>query len=223
MPVLCWLCFRFTSPTLKGVIRHIGCIHAHEANFFTYCGVNSCSRSYTNFYSFKKHLYRHHRCELDSAYQVNISVNLSEYTEDNASNIPNTDSSTVSVQPHGELATTYSPHSTYNFSKRMVALFLLKAKEIHKVSQKSLDGIIADFTTFINLLLEDLQCEMKYWVSSKNYLINDTDLYNIFQKFFDPFNGMNTRYLQEKYFRETLQMLVGLDFDVFMFPFLGAF
>ena len=65
MVVLCWLCFKVAAATLKGILKHIGTIHSCEPNFSITCGVHSCPRRYSNFFSFKKHLYRKHRAELE--------------------------------------------------------------------------------------------------------------------------------------------------------------
>ena len=40
-------------------------VHAHDPAFHVVCGIAGCARSFTNFYSFKKHLYRKHQDYLD--------------------------------------------------------------------------------------------------------------------------------------------------------------
>ena len=40
-------------------------VHAYDPRFFVLCGVDGCTRTYRNFYSFKKHMYRKHRAHLD--------------------------------------------------------------------------------------------------------------------------------------------------------------
>ena len=49
----------FAAPTLKGVVRHVGKLHAHEAGFRVCCGVSGCPRTYTKFHSYRKHMYVH--------------------------------------------------------------------------------------------------------------------------------------------------------------------
>jgi len=51
--------------SMKRVMRHIGALHAHEAGFHICCGIAGCSRTYKNFASFQKHLYRIHRDVLE--------------------------------------------------------------------------------------------------------------------------------------------------------------
>ena len=63
----CWLCSSFASRTLKAVVRHIGAVHSHEANFHIKCDIQGCVRTYTNFFSFKNHVYRNHKDALDDS------------------------------------------------------------------------------------------------------------------------------------------------------------
>lgn len=57
----CPLCLFFASRSLKGVVRHIGVVHSHDASFHIVCGLNGCPRSYRNFHSYKKHMFQRHR------------------------------------------------------------------------------------------------------------------------------------------------------------------
>ena len=59
--MLCPLCSTFAAKDLKGVLRHMGTIHAHEAGFYVRCQVKDCPYTYTNYHSYKKHLYKKHR------------------------------------------------------------------------------------------------------------------------------------------------------------------
>ena len=70
MRCVCWICHKVALPTLKAVVRHMASVHAHDPLFRVCCGIDGCSWSYTNFYSFKKHLYRKHReaMEVDGTY-----------------------------------------------------------------------------------------------------------------------------------------------------------
>ena len=53
----CPLCETFAAPNLKGVVRHVGLVHSHEPGFRLTGGVEGCTRSYTKFNSYKKHMY----------------------------------------------------------------------------------------------------------------------------------------------------------------------
>ena len=169
----------------------MGCVHAHEPNFYVSCGINSCCRSYTNLYSFKKHLYRKHRLELEF---YPFSESFRERDDHTG-----TQDSDVSEEP-----------PTHMLSKRTTALLLLKTREVRKVSQRALDE---DLTIFVRAVVSSLEFEMKHNLE----LLGGEDTFlhafnDVFHKYstIDFFQGLNSRYLQEKYYRECLGMLVRL-------------
>lgn len=122
----CSLCHTFSAKSMSTVLRHIGSVHAHEPNFHIVCGVNGCSRAYYNYHSFRKHLLlgRRHR---DSAFHD--EVNRCEEGD-------------LSMLTSGEGEFDQGGNSSGRHhvlpeqqSKRAKALFLMKAKEVHKISQ----------------------------------------------------------------------------------------
>ena len=57
----CPLCSYFAAPTMDGVVRHIGAVHAHQADFSICCGIGGCPRTYKKFHSYRQHMLRHHK------------------------------------------------------------------------------------------------------------------------------------------------------------------
>ena len=124
----CTICHRFASSTLKRVVRHIGSVHSFEPGFQITCGVNGCARTYTNFRSFQKHLTRQHQ----AAFEKNTTDDSTADSHVLEEEIPlNIDASPI--------VTTEEERSSL---KRSAALFLLKTKEVHRVTQTALNGII---------------------------------------------------------------------------------
>ena len=81
MVVVCPLCSSFVAKDLKGVLRHMGTVHAHEAGFYVRCYVQECPATYSNFHSYKKHLYKKHRdvlgvssCDSSANYSSDTTV-----------------------------------------------------------------------------------------------------------------------------------------------------
>ena len=62
---ICWLCYKVAAPSLAGVLRHMAAVHAYDPQFFICWGVDGCTRTYQNFFSFKRNMYRKHRGSLD--------------------------------------------------------------------------------------------------------------------------------------------------------------
>ena len=72
----------FYSVNYSSVLRHIGVVHSHEANFSLTCGVNGCIRNFHNNYSFRKHLKRLHpevfSSSVTSTSQVEVTIDESD-------------------------------------------------------------------------------------------------------------------------------------------------
>ena len=78
----CSICKQFSSINTSGVLRYIGVVHSHEANFYLTCGIDWCPRNYHNYHSFRKHVRKHHPHYLlnssTSSQQENEPENLEE-------------------------------------------------------------------------------------------------------------------------------------------------
>ncbi len=65
MAFLCSICHQFASPTFGGVLRHVGSVHAFEYNFSVRFGISGCEAHFKKFSSWRSHIYRKYRQELD--------------------------------------------------------------------------------------------------------------------------------------------------------------
>ena len=142
MKTICWLCYRVAASDLKGILRHMAAVHAHEPEFHIICGIAGCVRSYSNFYSFKRHVYRKHR--------EHLNITSRHLTAAHSSDIASvvTASDDFDFSDMLECDNFNDTHSDFQHTKNM-ALFLLKTKEIRKVSQMSLDGLTSDFSNIL--------------------------------------------------------------------------
>ena len=129
--------------------------HAHDPYFYICCGVDGCSRTYCNFYSFKKHLYRKHRGNLDLT--VPFIANA----------MPETTSREDEAETYLDIVGESSSGLTAFQRTKQIALFLLKTKEVRKVSQTVLDGIIPDFTELLQQRIYQLKPQVKSYLEVK--------------------------------------------------------
>ena len=121
-----------------------------------------------NFYSFKMHVYRKHHESLELSLFVPVEMDLSLpiVSDDTAG-------STNQLEIEDEAATnsvTLMSRLTFEHMKKM-ALFLLKAREVRKVSQTALDGLLADFTIIIQETFQYLQCPERNRIPSPVVLL----------------------------------------------------
>lgn len=91
------------------------------------------------------------------------------------------------------------------------ALFLLKSREVHKISQMALNDIIADFTLMTKAVLEDVQRRVQSALVANSISPSDIiGLNDIFEdaELKDPFHSLLTEHLQTKYYREHMGLVV---------------
>lgn len=194
----CPLCYSFAAVTMKGVTRHIGAVHSHEANFHVTCGIEGCPRTYSNFHSYKKHLYKKHRdiLEVDDSTVGSACLDSVGY---------NTQIESDSVITQAE------PQQHPQHRKRESALFLLKAANVCKVSNSSLDIQIGDVSLLLENQIRSVQAELSAVLLEKGIQF-DADLLAVFQRtsLTAPFHGLDSNYLRTKFYRESMGLLVSL-------------
>ncbi len=201
---LCPLCHHFAARTLKGVLRHIGAVHAHEAGFHVICGVQGCPRSYSNYHSYKKHMYQKHRDALEVV--GGSSAEEFELIQSNASEL--------AFGPSDDAIVTCTQQDVVQHDeKRQSALFLLKAKTVNKVSNTALNDLIGDISMLLESRIQSVQQELASTLSSRGVQL-DSELVSIFQKpsLTAPFEGLHSEYLRKKFFIEKMGLLVSVVF-----------
>lgn len=207
----CPLCHCFAAPTVKAVVRHIGAVHGNKHGFYVCCGVQGCPRTYHNFHSYKNHMYKKHRDVLDDVGSTS--------TLPLQSNCGSTDNR-ISVIADGMYGEEYVVDSGMEVDqrlqlsddeteKRQSALFLMKAKEINKVSQSALNELVGDITSLFEQKVQSLQSSVSAALAEKG-IIMDPELQSLFCKpeVIAPFQGLESEYLQKKFYRENFGLLV---------------
>ena len=195
----CPLCESFAAPHMKGVVRHIGLMHSHESGFRVTCGVGGCTCLYTKFSSYKKHMYTKHRDVLCVS------------TERCSSNMADS-SLVVSTMPVGEEELDEEEHHPYIAQRdRSTALFILKAREIHKIPQSSLDHLLGDISTYVDMIKSRLMDNVAVSLRRRGISMED-DLQAITNSpdVSDPFNGLHSEYLQRQYFIKHFNLVVSV-------------
>ena len=95
--------------------------------------------------------------------------------------------------------------------KRSSALFLLKLKESRRLTQAAIDDIVQEWDGLFNHSVQRLLAGVRAKMAAAGIDYRDIDgLQEIFQEVPHPFEGLQTRHLQEKYYREFLGLVVSL-------------
>ena len=95
--------------------------------------------------------------------------------------------------------------------QRSAGLFLLKLKEHRRLSQAAIDDIVQEWNGLFSHTLQRLNARVSEKLASSGIDVDSIEgLQEVFQDFPSPFQGLETRYFQEKYFRESLGLLVSI-------------
>ena len=99
--------------------------------------------------------------------------------------------------------------------KRSAALFILKIAEVHKLTLTSVNGILGDVQQLVERTVLDIKQQIKCALQNSQ---KDSDLIPALTHIFDeeyllnPFSGIQSEYLQMKYFRDTFGLIASSNF-----------
>lgn len=120
--------------------------HRFDPKLTIRCGINSCPESYNNFESFRSHVYRKHREVIVTPHSPPVN---------------NSESDSDSVQQHDSdddvVDSDREDISSSDHQKRLAAMFLLKTREEHKVTQATLTEIVKDIQGLWRDRMENLK------------------------------------------------------------------
>ena len=179
-------------------MRHVGSVHSFEPDFKITCGIGGCARQYRNFRSFKKHIHRRHAFVLDES-RVDDQHDSDIHCEEE------------------EITRPFSTDNEQLYSsdlKRSAALFLLKSKEMGRVSQVALNSIVSDVAQLFQARVTKLKHEVISALQNSTSTRASDETVTTIDRLFDqeeicnPFSGLEYEYQQKKYFKEELNMLV---------------
>ena len=197
MRFTCNICHRFAASTTEAVLRHVYAVHSADPGFSLQCGINGCSRSFTVFKSFRQHVRRRHKDFADNSDDDEEEDEREDERDD--MEIENGDSGIPEAE--SEASAAEEPRVDL---KRNAALFLLKMKEINRVSQTALDEIVGDVTDLLEVRLSQLKEDLLAELDPEAAESITTKIDEIAQ----PFKDLESRHLQESYFLKELDMLV---------------
>ena len=99
--------------------------------------------------------------------------------------------------------------------KRSAALFILKTAEVHKLTLTSVNGILEDVQQLVERTVLDIRRQVECALQNSQIDANSIPaLTHIFDEEYllNPFSGIQSEYLQMKYFRDTFGLIVSSNF-----------
>jgi len=139
----CQVCQEFSRNAYPPVLRHIGEVHSFEPNFRIVCGLTldsireTCPATYTNYGSFRSHVYTKHRRLMNLHLPLDSSeCNEFEGPHDHEENCHELRSNHMQdAEEVHTVSVDHDSHSSQDQITRAAALFILKTMEVHQVSQ----------------------------------------------------------------------------------------
>ncbi len=204
----CPLCRDFCTRQISVLIKHIGLVHANKATLFhIVCGLGGCQKRFTNFRTYRNHLYSVHTDSDASSNPEPTPVPIASLVCGNGDDggDDEEDGTSTAMQDH----TTSS-----DLLQEAAARFVLKTKETHRLTQTVMNSIIEDTTSFSQIMLGELHYATteKLTAAGVNPQIIGSlaPLFRDSGKFGRPFQGLETTYRQMKYFQQHFNFKVRL-------------
>lgn len=217
-PIDCNLC-NFRAPTLNLYVSHLRSVHAEDSDFYVECGIDGCVNKYEKCSSFISHVYRNHREALLVADSRSVSLPPPESDNPNREEeLYGEELGSEIYQRSGEIggATSLFDHSLHQILKedyvqqqKRSALFLLNLKEVKGLSQSAVNSVVGGCQELFQHSVGRIQAGVSERLSRQGIDFSDVpDLDDFFRAVVDPFSGIQTTYLQEKFYHDHFQCIV---------------
>jgi hypothetical protein len=211
----CQLC-GYLSPTLRIYISHLRQVHSKDDKFSVICGIQQCRLRFSTFGAYNSHVYRMHRSSLGlniarsnderqiSEPEVTESLSLEEVYQVPTYRFENSD-------PPEELQydVWHLLGMDQDQQQKEAATFLLKLKEVCNVSERTVSEVITGYQGLLTNTLAVVKASVKDTLGNAGVCVADiAGLDEAFTNVQDVFQGLDTTYRQEKYFRDQFKMVV---------------
>lgn len=216
----CPLCRDFCTRQISSLIKHIGLVHGNTTgSFHIECGLGGCPRLFSNFRTYRNHLYSIHTdsdaLDLPEPTPLASLVDGGGVGDDDSDGCgiadDDSDGTIGSDDEENATSTTTGPSSS-DLLQKAAARFVLKTKESHRLTQTAMNCIIEDVTAFNQITLGELHFAVSERLTAAGVdpqiICSLAPLFKDDGQFGQPFRGLETTYQQMKYFREHFNLIV---------------
>ena len=209
----CPLC-SLSYTTLRLYVSHLRVIHAKDHKFNIMCGVGGCREVFRAFSAFNSHVYRRHRSAMGMSNEVMEAVTVAS-VEPPSSNEHFADfEDQLILRPNQEPVESCSllqkKDSSCNSVEHQQALtaakMILQLREGHQVSQVAIAEIMSNCRLLCNQSVDHLKKSVYDVLNISEPLTQSVQ--SVLQQEYDPFKGIDTNYLFEKFCVDNLGLVV---------------
>ena len=188
-------------------MRHVFESHSSVPHFSFVCGINGCTRTFCKYSTIKSHVARKH-CDVDLEVGRNTSLSLESSVADNIE-----DSTQESIESQVDsMEVCADSIVSSNQMQKTAALYLLTLKERYKITQTAVDFVVSQTKHMVDNVVTDLRSAAEKEIKKLSCL-NDEDasgILSVFTDVRDPFLGLETHYLQCKFYEESFGFIVSI-------------
>ena len=198
------------SLTINELLRHLKVVN--HRNFRSGCCIGECGvGQFESFAALKSHLYRKHYIrpstssdEEDESHSVyNLQVDTDALFQETSQDGLQTQDIQADVDRLLEVDQVQQ--------KRSSALFLMKLKELYRLSQVAIDYVVSGCRELIKDTCQRLKAGVRQKLAETGVDANTTQAIDtVFDELYDPFTGLDTEYIQSKYINETFKVVVSM-------------
>ena len=200
--LICVLCgARASSLTLW--MSHLRQVHESE-DVAIFCPVPECNAIYSKVNSLCSHVYRKHR---NYMYSTNTSEGIADVQGPaDVQNPAFNDVLDLSIPSSIAHDVNHLLHRDVFEQKKNSALFLLQLKEERMITQAAVNDVVSGCRKIYQYTLGHLKAGVEYKLAQAGI---DSDIFmDVFHEINDPFKGLETAYLQDKFTCKDLHCIV---------------
>lgn len=207
--------------------NHLARYHKTEENFRVSCHAPGCNKIYTDFEGYKTHLRRKHSeimnkviADESSVTQGTLEQDPSEFASTTCTLPDETDLSDADETLSHDISDQQQPKqydvSNEDNARRLNASYLFETKEVHQLTQRTVDTIVRGTTSIVQNSIELLKRKLSVRMDTAGIDFRAVPgLQEFFEELNDkdsiicnPFLGMETKTQQENTFRDIFGLVV---------------
>ena len=213
----CTLC-AFLSPSLGLHVSHLRLVHASDRTFHLTCNIKDCSEEFRSFSSYNSHVYRNHRramgLEKDVEFPCDGQPDMPSDAEIlnvfNPVEIPSNDEGVILAE-NLESQLSKDNHQADHQTTTQIenAAFLLSLTEQYGVSQVAVKEVVSRCRQICQQSVTAVQRNISEALQDEGITVSQKIKVTL-TSIPDPFEGIGTAYLLDKFCRENFSYVVSL-------------
>ena len=202
---VCSLCDA-RSPSIYLWMSHVRLVHRSDSGISLTCPIRGCDALYSKVNSVCSHIYRRHR-DITASSSDGASIDNTKSPESISSGIL----VDLSVPPSLCHDVNQLLHRDGYEQKKKTSLFLLQMKEERLLTQAAINDIVIGCREVFEHTVSRLRAGVNQKLAQSGFDPSSIDgLENVFTEASDPFTGLETVYLQDKFISQELGCIVSL-------------